>query len=250
MSSISSILLTAAVAFSTMVAAGPVPPAGSSTTAAAGSQPTSSDPSRPPSYLDKVKACVNPIWPPSTPFESSQLPVDQLKQIAPNYYRIYASEGDRFDSPYDSLLLQSYEFQSQVETILEFKNIPANAKKCTLHAEVGDINERVFLTHKREGVAHHGESQLVNIEVLVGLPKGGKVTYNAIQPFHGPRAGAMEFGNWENSEQRGGIFSTYGVPCQSELFIRLSYSQKCNEKSLYLQQNEKSGFRLRYELDE
>jgi hypothetical protein len=258
MSSLSNIVLTTALAFSAMVAAGPVPSAAVSsttlvtcTTTATGSQPTSSVPGRPPTYLDRVKACVNPTWPPaSANYELTHKPIDQLKQIFPNYYRVYANEGDRFDNSYDSLLLQSYEFESQVETILEFKNIPANAKKCTLHAEVGNMNERIFVAHKREPVAHHGESQLVNVEILKGLPKEGKVTYNAVQQLRGPRVGSIDFSGWDDSEVTERVFSSYGVPCQSELFIKLSYYQRCNEKTLFIQQTQKTGFKLRYELDE
>ncbi|KAI9162687.1 hypothetical protein HJFPF1_04278 [Paramyrothecium foliicola] len=207
-------------------------------------------PSPPTDYEKMVAQCSNlPVEPAAV-----LLPItsDGSQEVHPVFYEIFPETPDLFKTPVSGLHLETYNTKSQVEQAIVFKNIPANAKNCSLQVAIADKPDRFFMTKLREASTQNGEgeSHLVNVHRLTGFPLDGKVSYNSVQAFpsDGPHLGGLELGGWDISEQNGKIINKYGLPCAGEFYFKLAYRQRCNEKSVYLHQDSKNGVFLRYDL--
>ncbi|KAI9162703.1 hypothetical protein HJFPF1_04294 [Paramyrothecium foliicola] len=164
------------------------------------------------------------------------------QRVYPNYYNLYPQSPDRFDGAVDHFTLESWGGLSQIEQIMEFKNIPAGAKTCQIHFEL-DVQVEPFFTG--DGALH-----FINIDRFGSLSHDGRVSWNAISPYLAglQHIGAFDLADWDNSASAARSVAHFSVDCAPAITFKFSYGELCSEKSLDLVQGVKSGLFLRYDL--
>jgi hypothetical protein len=219
--------------------------------ALAGASPVPSCPSIPEGltpYEIMVGQCSNPPLMPVSPPPTGGL---AKERIHPTIYEVFPEKPELFMNPVGGLHLETYNTASQVEQVFSFKNIPANAKNCQLNVTFAAKADRLLITNFREASTKNreGESHLINIYTLPGYLTDGRVSYNSVKDFtfETNRIAGLELSGWDVAEAAEFSYR-YGIPCAGELWFKLAYRQRCNEKSVYLHQDERNGVFLHYDL--
>lgn len=132
--------------------------------------------------------------------------------------------------------VESYDNSSQVEQVVVFSGIPANAKKCTLGWRQGSRIERTFIVK--------GGDALTGVRQLAGpLEKG--VTYNTIKPFDdGDEIGAADFTNWDDLEPQGHIIGS--LECATSLYFKFGLRNNQDNTKVFLNQGKHDGIYITY----
>ena len=219
--------------------------------ALAGASPVPSCPSIPEklsAYEIMVGQCSNPPLTGGITHPTGGL---AKERIHPTIYDVFPQKPELFKNPVGGLHLETYNTASQVEQVFGFKNIPANAKNCQLNVTFAAKADRLLITNFREASNKNREreSHLINIYPLPRYLTDGRVSYNSVKDFtfEANRIAGLELNGWDVAESSEHSFS-YGIPCAGELWFKLAYRQRCNEKSVYLHQDERNGVFLHYDL--
>ncbi|KAF9772106.1 hypothetical protein IL306_010223 [Fusarium sp. DS 682] len=131
----------------------------------------------------------------------------------------------------------TYNNASQIEQLLVFTGIPAEAKKCTLGWAQGEQPERLFIAKGGDG--------LTEFKQLSGFPTKA-VTYNTAKEFDTPgeSAGAADFTNWDDLPAQSHIIGN--IDCKSTIYLKAALRNPNGNTKVFLEQSEKNGVYIEY----
>ncbi|KAF4972083.1 hypothetical protein FZEAL_9677 [Fusarium zealandicum] len=153
-------------------------------------------------------------------------------------YDIFPEHPALSREPVSAVHMESYDNTSQVEQVIVFSGIPADAKYCGFGWKQGERIERVFLID--------GVDALVEIKQLSGFPaEGTTVTYDSIKPFDDSETtSGADFTNWDDITP-----ATHGsgtFDCAETMYFKTALKHKDGNTKLYLGQDENNGYHLTY----
>ncbi|KAJ4114681.1 hypothetical protein NW760_001604 [Fusarium oxysporum] len=131
----------------------------------------------------------------------------------------------------------TYNNASQIEQLLVFTGIPAEAKKCTLGWAQGEQPERLFIVK--------GGDALTEFKQLSGFP-GKAVTYNTAKEFDtaGESVGAADFTNWDDLPAQTHIVGN--IDCKSIVYLKAALRNPNGNTKVFLEQSDKNGVYIEY----
>ncbi|RSL49837.1 hypothetical protein CEP54_012252 [Fusarium duplospermum] len=153
-------------------------------------------------------------------------------------YNIFPKSPNVAQAAVSGVRLESYDGASQVEQVVVFSGIPAEAKTCSFGWKQGEKLDRIFIVRGSDGVS--------NVRQLSGFPEGKDVTYNSIKPFDDAEknVGGIDFANWDDLDP-----ATHGagsVDCAETLYFKVSLRNGDSGTKVYLGQDENNGFDISY----
>ncbi|KAM0193371.1 hypothetical protein ACHAPI_007683 [Fusarium lateritium] len=195
--------------------------------------------------------CINPPAP--TPASGDKPDVTEQETsttttAAPVYetivpealYDIFPEHPEYAKGKVNGIHLETYDNKSQVEQAIVFKNIPKDAKFCSLSWRQGPRFSTAFVIK--------GDDSQAEAYQLSGFPKDGEdVTYKAVKPFDDAEAsvGGPNFTMWDVSEERAHGIGM--VECAETLAFIARIRNPKLETQLYLEQDgEENGWALTY----
>ncbi|PKS11612.1 hypothetical protein jhhlp_001762 [Lomentospora prolificans] len=183
--------------------------------------------------------CVLPPSP-STPTEG-QCTGTATTVIPEVLYNIYPEHGDLAANEVSGAHLESYDDASQVEQVVVFRGIPAEAKECKFGWRQGERIERSFVIT--------GEHGLAKVKQLPGLPEDD-ITFNSVKSFDdaAKEIGAVDFTNWHTLGPF--IHPTGNIDCAETVYIKLNLKDGEGNTQVFLEQNDENGFYVSYSLAE
>ncbi|KAF4981733.1 hypothetical protein FZEAL_2535 [Fusarium zealandicum] len=133
--------------------------------------------------------------------------------------------------------LETYSNASQVEQVVAFTGIPAEAKDCSFGWDQGDRIQRVFVVK--------GGDALSGVRQLSGFPDKA-ITYDTIMPFDTSTKdiGGLDMTNWDDLEPQGHI--TGGVDCAEALYFKIALRNGNGNTKVFLGQDESNGVYITY----
>ncbi|RMJ20089.1 hypothetical protein BHE90_008930 [Fusarium euwallaceae] len=133
--------------------------------------------------------------------------------------------------------LETYNNASQVEQVVVFKGIPANAKDCSVGWDQGERISRTFIVK--------GGDALAGVRQLSGFPEGA-VTYNSVQPFDNAEkdVGGADFTNWDDLAPQGHL--TGGIDCAETLYLKVALRNPDGNTKVFLGQDDTNGLHITY----
>ncbi|KAG4293083.1 hypothetical protein FPRO06_12571 [Fusarium proliferatum] len=143
-----------------------------------------------------------------------------VKTIVPaTLYDIYPENPDESSGPVNGVHLETWKDKSQVEQVIVFKNIPADAKNCNLSWRQGPRYSRRFLND---------------------------VTYNSVKPFDDQKSiGGPSFSFWDDRKED--VHLVGGVDCAETVSFIVGLRNAKGDSQVYLEQDEhENGWTLTY----
>jgi len=164
---------------------------------------------------------------------------DAAELVPSALYDIFPKHPDLVKGTVSGVHVEAYDDASQVEQVLVFTGIPAEAKECRFGWKQGERIERVFVID--------GANALSQVRQLSGFPEGNQdVSFNSIRPFAdaGKDIGSVDFTNWQTS---GATTHDGGsVNCAEAMYFKVSLKDPKSNTQLYLTQNQDNGFYVSY----
>ncbi|KAF9772778.1 hypothetical protein IL306_009486 [Fusarium sp. DS 682] len=163
-----------------------------------------------------------------------------IKTIVPAaLYDIYPEHPDEASGPVNGVHLETWKDKSQVEQVIVFKDIPADAKNCGLSWRQGPRYSRRFLVKNSDAQA--------DARPLSGFPENEEdVTYNSIKPFDDQKSiGGPNFSFWDDREDDSHVVG--GVDCAETLYFIIGLRNPKGDSQVYLEQDDhENGWTLTY----
>ncbi|KAJ4258171.1 hypothetical protein NW762_008312 [Fusarium torreyae] len=133
--------------------------------------------------------------------------------------------------------VETYKNASQVEQLLVFKDIPSNAKECSVGWKQGNRPDRVFIAK--------GGDALTEVRQLSGFPDKS-VTYKTVKEFDTATeaVGAADFTNWDDLEPQSHIIG--GIDCKSTIYLKAALRNPDGNTKVFLEQNSQNGLHIEY----
>ncbi|CEI62141.1 hypothetical protein FVEN_g10354 [Fusarium venenatum] len=134
--------------------------------------------------------------------------------------------------------VETYNNASQVEQLLVFNDVPADAKDCSIGWAQGERPERIFIVK--------GGDALTEVKQLSGFPDTKSVTYETAKEFDtaDETAGAADFTNWDDLPAQGHIIGA--IDCKSSIYLKAALRNPDGNTKVYLEQNSKNGLYIEY----
>ncbi|KAF4445348.1 hypothetical protein F53441_10897 [Fusarium austroafricanum] len=154
-------------------------------------------------------------------------------------YDIYPEHPDEASGPVNGVHLETWEDKSQVEQVIIFKDIPADAKNCALSWRQGPRYSRKFLVKNDDAQA--------DARPLSGFPENDEdVTYNSIKSYDDQKSiGGPNFSFWDDRVEQG--HSVGSVDCAATLSFIIGLRNPKGNSQVYLEQDDhKNGWILTY----
>lgn len=159
-------------------------------------------------------------------------------------YNIYPLQPDRADLPVDNIHLQYLEDGIELEQVIVFRGIPAEAKTCSLNWVTGSELDRVFVAN---------ENGLIKFTQLAGLPFNGQISANSIEGFETENTFYANMTGGDKVKGAVGGITSGDFDCAGELYFKAQiesdttmFDQSTEEGHVFLEQNEKSGLYIKY----
>ncbi|KAM5349770.1 hypothetical protein ACJ41O_006275 [Fusarium nematophilum] len=154
-------------------------------------------------------------------------------------YNIFPKHPDLAKGAVKGVHLESYNNASQVEQVVVFSGIPADAKSCSFGWEQGERISRVFIVK--------GGDALSDVKQLSGFPAEGEdVTYASVKPFDDAEenVGGIDFTNWDDLDASSHLAG--GLDCAETLYFKVKLRNPDGNTKVYLGQDEENGFHITY----
>ncbi|RBR04414.1 uncharacterized protein FIESC28_11567 [Fusarium coffeatum] len=134
--------------------------------------------------------------------------------------------------------IETYNNASQVEQLLVFSDIPAEAKSCSVGWAQGERPERIFIVKGGDG--------LTSVKQLSGFPDAKNVNYNTAKEFDtiDESVGAADFTNWDDLPAQGHIIGS--IDCKSSIYLKAALRNPDGNTKVFLEQNSKNGLYIEY----
>ncbi|CCT74521.1 uncharacterized protein FFUJ_10576 [Fusarium fujikuroi IMI 58289] len=161
-----------------------------------------------------------------------------VKTVVPaTLYDIYPENPDESSGPVNGVHLETWEDKSQVEQVIVFKSIPADAQNCNLSWRQGPRYSRKFLVKNSDVQA--------DAQPLSSFPEND-VTYNSVKPFDDQRSiGGPNFSFW--GDRKEDVHLAGGVDCAETVSFIIGLRNPKGDSQVYLEQDEhKNGWTLTY----
>ncbi|CVK95328.1 uncharacterized protein FMAN_13446 [Fusarium mangiferae] len=161
-----------------------------------------------------------------------------VKTIVPaTLYDIYPENPDESSGLVNGVHLETWKDKSQVEQVIVFKNIPADAQNCNLSWRQGPRYSRRFLVKNSDAQA--------DARPLSGFPENS-VTYNSVKPFDGQKSiGGPNFSFWDDRKED--VHLVGGVDCAETVSFIVGLRNAKGDSQVYLEQDEhENGWTLTY----
>lgn len=154
-------------------------------------------------------------------------------------YDILPQKSDISKGLVSGVHLESWDDASQIEQVVVYQGIPADAKTCSFRWRQGDRLDRTFLVKN--------STALAGVRKLSGFPADGEsVTSNSIKSFDNSETdvGSADFSFWDTFPASTHIVGS--VNCSETLYFKIGLRNPKGNSQVWLSQDESNGYFLSY----
>ena len=175
---------------------------------------------------------------PTVVARASSCPFTGKARVEPSaLYNVYPGSPDvAKKSP--GFHIETYNNASQVEQLLVFNDIPAEAKSCSVGWAQGERPERIFIVKGGDG--------LTSVKQLFGFPDAKNVNYNTAKEFAtlDGSVGAADFTDWDDLPAQEHIIGS--IDCKSSIYLKAALRNPDGNTKVFLDQNSKNGLYIEH----